>query len=90
MARRAIKPSDLLSFLVSSANYLQLTDRVQALPPTLPVANRKLVAHESACPKCGQAALELSVMSQVQKDWSTEGESLKVDALPGQGPRLRG
>ena len=74
---------------VSSANYLQLTDRVQALPPTLPVANRKLVAHESACPKCGQAALELSVMSQVQKDWSTEGESLKVDALPGQGPRLR-
>lgn len=74
---------------VSSASYAQLADQLQALPPAPSVTSRKLVAHESACPICGQAALDISVMRKERNEWTTEGESLKVDALPSQGPRLR-
>lgn len=78
----------LTQLAASSANYAQLSDRVQALPPAPHVTSRKLVAHESACPKCGQAALDISVTRKERNEWSTEGDSLKIDALPGQGPRL--
>jgi hypothetical protein len=72
----------------SSANYLQLAERLQALPPSPRVTSRKLVAHESACPKCGQAALSISVMRREKNEWTSDGDTLKVDAAPGQGPRL--
>ena len=73
----------------SSANYTQLVARLQALPPLPAVTSRKLVAREFACPKCGQAALDIAVMRRERNEWSSEGSNLKVDALSGQGPGLR-
>jgi hypothetical protein len=76
--------------LAKAQQYDELAARVQAMPQLTIATRRKLEAQESACPKCGQTAIALSVSRQSKDGWSSDGLSLNAESASGAGARLTG
>jgi hypothetical protein len=76
--------------LAKAQQYDELAARVQAMPQLTIASRRKLEAQESACPKCGQTAIALSVSRQEKDGWSSDGRSLNAESALGTGARLTG
>ncbi len=76
--------------LAAARQYAQLAAHVQGLPAITVASRRKLEAQESACPKCKQAALALSVHRFEKDDWTTDGRELSVEAQHNEAPQLAG
>ena len=75
--------------LAAGQHYAQLAAQVQALPGLNVASRRKLEAQESRCPKCGQTALQLSVLHYDKEgDWATEGRQLQAEAAHDEGALL--
>ncbi|MGC4093335.1 MAG: hypothetical protein QM756_36675 [Polyangiaceae bacterium] len=76
--------------LKQAQRYAELAAGIQAMPGLNVASRRKIAASESSCPKCGQAAMALSVLHPDKEgDWTTEsGRSMEVLAAANEGPRL--
>lgn len=76
--------------LVADKQYTQVAAKMQGMPALTIASRRKIQAKESACPKCGQAALALAVLKKGKDDWVSDGPSLDVESAAHEGPQLVG
>jgi hypothetical protein len=76
--------------LADAKHYDELAAKVQAMPLLTIASRRKLEAQESACPKCGQTAIALSISRQDKDGWSGDGRNLNAESAVGAGARLSG
>lgn len=76
--------------LAKAERYDELAARVQAMPQLTIASRRKLEAQESACPKCGQTAILLSVSRQDKDGWTGDGRQLNAESAVGASARLTG
>jgi hypothetical protein len=75
--------------LAEAKHYDELAARVQAMPQLTIASRRKLEAQESACPRCGQTAIALSVSRQDKDGWSSDGRQLNAECPVGVGAGAR-
>lgn len=76
--------------LAGSHQYAALAAQVQGLPPLTVASRRKIGAQESACPKCSQPALALTLYRYEKDDWVSDGRDLTAEAQHNEAPQLAG